>query len=103
VDLHTRACTQVVWEGKAFFDGYRPFERVHTGGANVLSSTIEGLRAENTVLCRVRAKGYAGHSEWNTTAHTVHATRTAFSARTRTAICIHSVRTRTAFTGHSSH
>ena len=55
----------VVWEGKSFFDDYRPFERVHRGGPNVLEATVSGLRQENKVMCRVRAQSFSGYSDWN--------------------------------------
>ena len=55
----------VQWQGKDFFDDYRPFEKVHRGGPDVLQVTVPGLRMDNKVMCRISAFGFGGHSTWN--------------------------------------
>lgn len=55
----------VVWEGERFFDGYRPFEKIHKGSSSITSTSINGLRTDNKVLLRIRAQSYSGLGDWN--------------------------------------
>ena len=59
------AIYDVVWEGNRFFDGYRPFERVHKASASITETTLSGLMAETKVMLRIRAQSYSGFGDWN--------------------------------------
>lgn len=58
------ASHDVQWEGNEFFDDFREFETVHKGPPSVTDAVVHGLRTDNRVMIRVRARGEYGPGEW---------------------------------------